>query len=338
MLKKYLKTLPVFFLLFLIFCFSLFPLSANACNCMCSFSGGAEQYVGAASNNNCSYFWCDASKGLSGSPHCATDSTQQSGPVQFVPQIPIPGYTFDASDSSTRNIANYVKAIYKYLIGIVGIVAAITLMVGGVVWLTAGGSPERVKQAQDYIVGSLTGLVLALGSFLILGMINPALVNFRISGIGTVANVGIDSNKKLQENLDEAAKQCPNGNPIGNIIGANCATVCPDGVESSNTFTISGSEFLCCVCKNISGPCFDNIGGNPINKPDGTSCLKLDGKNGICKDGQCIKDPNCGQPNKFCGQNISSLNPAEAECCSKCCNGGCKAGGGVFGVFQAVCK
>jgi len=194
MLKNPLNTLPIFYLLFLIFCFSLFPLSANACNCMCSFSGGAEQYVGTASNNNCSYFWCDASKGMSGSPHCATDSTQQSGPVQFVPQIPMPGYTFDASDSSTRNIANYVKAIYKYLIGIVGITAAIMLMAGGIVWLTAGGSPERVKQAQDYIVGSLTGLGLALGSFLILATINPALVNFRISGLQTVAGDANSSN------------------------------------------------------------------------------------------------------------------------------------------------
>ena len=113
-------------------------------------------------------------------------------------QIDIPGYVFNEADSSTGNIANYVKAIYKYLIGIVGIVAAIALMVGGVIWLTAGGSADKVGQAKDIISSSLTGLVIALCSFLILGTINPDLVNFKVENIGQIGSKDTSGNNSYQ--------------------------------------------------------------------------------------------------------------------------------------------
>lgn len=206
----------------------LFPLTALACNCMCYYSKGSAQYVGTASDDNCAYFWCDTSSGLSGTPYCADGSSNSSGNV-FSPQITIPGSDFQAGktitvSNNTATIANYVKAIYKYLIGIIGIVACIMLMVGGIVWLTAGGSPEKVKQAQEYIIASLTGLVLALGSFMILGTINPALVNFNISTIKPVSNT-------TDSTATDAKKDCvADGTVCGYWpvkTGSAAATCCP---------------------------------------------------------------------------------------------------------------
>lgn len=106
-----------------------------------------------------------------------------SDPVSFTPQVTIPGSNFIKGqvykiESDTTTLAKYVKAIYNYLLSIVGIAAAIVLMVGGVMWLTAGGSSERVGQAKSWISGSITGLVLALSSYLIMQTINPQLVSF----------------------------------------------------------------------------------------------------------------------------------------------------------------
>lgn len=103
--------------------------------------------------------------------------------LKFEPQISIPGSKFKRGteisiDYSTTFIAEYLKAIYDYLLSVIGIVAAIALMIGGALWLTAGGSNERVSQAKSWITGSLTGLVLALTSYLILRTINPHLVQF----------------------------------------------------------------------------------------------------------------------------------------------------------------
>ncbi len=75
-------------------------------------------------------------------------------------------------------IGQYIAGIYKYAIGVVGILAAVVLMVGGIVWLTAGGSATRVGEAKAWIGASLTGLIIALTSYMILYQINPKLTQF----------------------------------------------------------------------------------------------------------------------------------------------------------------
>ncbi|MFA6106055.1 MAG: pilin [Patescibacteria group bacterium] len=277
MLKNPLKIFIISNFLLFIFCFFFFPLIAKAdvYYCCCP---GSNSYVGYSDSNGfcgASDSNCDGSAvrcGLvSQNPQTPQNPSQPSGPVNFTPQIGIPGSQFQpgasiAVSNNTATIAEYVKAIYKYLIGIVGITAAIMLMVGGIVWLTAGGSPERVKQAQDYIVGSLTGLALALGSFLILGMINPALVNFRISGIGTVTSPPPNGNS--QYNGDECS-----------LKGGTCF---PNSCTDNNMDSVSGycpSSGNCCKPKTDQPPVEDCLPPNsctvicmPANRIPGKKC------------------------------------------------------------------
>ncbi len=76
-------------------------------------------------------------------------------------------------------IGQYVVGLYKYAIGVVGILAAVILMVGGIIWITAGGSAGRIGEAKSWIGSALAGLVIALTSYLILYQINPNLVSFK---------------------------------------------------------------------------------------------------------------------------------------------------------------
>lgn len=105
--------------------------------------------------------------------------------VEFTPNVSIPGSSqFQAGVSTTlgssfSSLGSYIKDIYNYLILIVGLVAAIVLMVAGIIWLTAAGNTSRISAAKSWITGSLTGLVLALSSYLILQTINPYLTEFR---------------------------------------------------------------------------------------------------------------------------------------------------------------
>jgi len=117
--------------------------------------------------------------------------TQAAEPLKFTPQIEIPGADKIDSLKPTKEdgktaytvdgnlIGSYIKLFYNYAIGIVGILAAVVLMWGGVVWLTSGGSAERVKSAKEWIGAALSGLVLVLTSYLILSTINPDLVSFK---------------------------------------------------------------------------------------------------------------------------------------------------------------
>ena len=97
------------------------------------------------------------------------------------------GYEIDAG--STVMISNYIRAIYKYAIGIVGIVATVVMMFGGVLWIVAGGNASKVGEAKAWITAALTGLLLALSSYMILYTVNPALISPNIDTLeeGTIA-------------------------------------------------------------------------------------------------------------------------------------------------------
>jgi hypothetical protein len=96
----------------------------------------------------------------------------------------------DPTKKCVKWIGEYIAGLYKYAIGIVGILAAVVLMIGGVIWITAGGNQTRVGEARAWIGASLTGLIIALTSYMILYQVNPDLVNFRAIVIPEVKEMG----------------------------------------------------------------------------------------------------------------------------------------------------
>lgn len=121
-----------------------------------------------------------------------------SDPMKFQPQIGIPGLwsaneVIPLKDNNTSYIAKMIKGFYNYGIGIAGILAAIMLMAGGLVWLTSAGSAEKITQAKNLMSGSVIGLVILFGSWMLLRTINPALVDFKITDINTIDVILINS-------------------------------------------------------------------------------------------------------------------------------------------------
>jgi hypothetical protein len=181
MLKNFLKPILLScYLLSIICCLTTFPRKTLAAD--------------PAANSPLSFFVYPA--------QAISDSSPYWGDFVAPPiQIPIPTVSITKDSVKCEGdyceipwIGQYVAGIYKYAIGVVGIVAAIMLMVGGVRWLTAGGNASAVTDAQSYITGSLTGLVLALLSYTILYTINPALVSFKPIRVKMVEKVAIMSN------------------------------------------------------------------------------------------------------------------------------------------------
>ncbi len=78
--------------------------------------------------------------------------------------------------TKVANFSEYVKLWYNFVLGTVGIVAAVMIMWGGFKWLTSRGESEAIKDAKERIIGAITGLVLAFLSYTILFLINPNLV------------------------------------------------------------------------------------------------------------------------------------------------------------------
>jgi hypothetical protein len=72
-----------------------------------------------------------------------------------------------------RYLARFVKYIYDFALILGVILAFCFLILGGVKWLTAGGNIGRVREAREQIFASLLGLLLLLGSWLILRFFRP---------------------------------------------------------------------------------------------------------------------------------------------------------------------
>jgi len=83
----------------------------------------------------------------------------------------------DLTDSSS--LTEMVKYFYDWGIAIGGIATFIALLFAGFLYLTSTGDPARLREAKDRIVSAFTGLVLLLGSWLILNTINPELTILR---------------------------------------------------------------------------------------------------------------------------------------------------------------
>lgn len=79
--------------------------------------------------------------------------------------------------------AQYISKLYEWGISATGILAAIMIMIGGLLYLTAGGSQERVSNAKSYISNALIGLFLAMTSYLLLQTINPSLLTLKFPKI-----------------------------------------------------------------------------------------------------------------------------------------------------------
>ncbi len=100
-------------------------------------------------------------------------------------------------------LGEYVAGLYNYALGIAGILAAIMLMAGGLLWLISAGDASKITQAKDLIIGAITGLIILAASYLILIQINPGLVNLKSISVSYIPKVelianGSDSDSNLR--------------------------------------------------------------------------------------------------------------------------------------------
>jgi hypothetical protein len=83
-------------------------------------------------------------------------------------------------------LGEYLTWIYNYALKIIGILAAVMLMAGGLLWLISGGDAGKIGQAKEIIIGSITGLIILMSSYLILVQVNPNLVKMNPISIGNL--------------------------------------------------------------------------------------------------------------------------------------------------------
>ena len=188
-------------------------------------------------------------------------------PLNFMPQVSIPNSDFQAGKStvvgtpvstnegtamSSNLLGRYVLAMYNYGLDIVGILAAIIMMAGGVLWLTSAGNTSKISQAKELMTGSVIGLLILVGAWFLLNTINPNLTQ-----LPTITTLVINEIPyccdAVKGNIEAVKGVCP-GNSQGCASGETCSNsgqvvANSDGNEgaSSNTFScVNTSAKICC--------------------------------------------------------------------------------------------
>lgn len=189
-------------------------------------------------------------------------------PVQaYDVEVPIKEGVTSYDTSEGKAIGAYIKDIYAFAIGAVGIIATVVMMYGGVLWIVAGGNQTKISEAKAWIGAALTGLFLFMTSYMILYLINPNLTIFqpiKPATIGGAAETSPAGTKTIapQGGLDEAAAatqlnnaginydKCASANDtcakldglkpktVNEIIMLKTESKCPSG----STYITSGTE------------------------------------------------------------------------------------------------
>jgi len=110
---------------------------------------------------------------------CVAPSSATSG---YVPLAPLPGMPANYDTSQTSSLGVYLNLMIQIFIGICAVLAVIMIVMGGIEYMTSELISNK-EHAKEKIRGAIFGLLLALGAYLILYMINPNLLKTDLSSL-----------------------------------------------------------------------------------------------------------------------------------------------------------
>ncbi len=96
-------------------------------------------------------------------------------------------------------MAQYINVIYSWGIRFAALFAVLIMIIGGVMYVSAGstGNQQTVTKAKTMIASALFGMVVLVGTYTILSLVNPDLLKLNSLGLQTIATLEFDANSPL---------------------------------------------------------------------------------------------------------------------------------------------
>lgn len=92
----------------------------------------------------------------------------------------------EGAPKPTEGIPQYIRYIFVFSLGAVGIIAFIAIIMAAFGYVTSVGNPQKAAASKDKIFSALLGMLLLFASYLLLNIINPDLLRFK----ETIVKVG----------------------------------------------------------------------------------------------------------------------------------------------------
>lgn len=124
--------------------------------------------------------------------------------------------------------ADWIHYIFIFALAIVGLAIIYTLVYAGIEWMTAGDNSGRMSDARSRIKDAVIGLLILLGSYIILNTINPDLLTLKRNIIQVdIGKSGGVSQRKKDGQICYNNFECESGKcdtTAGNVFAAGkCA-------------------------------------------------------------------------------------------------------------------
>ncbi|OGF31438.1 hypothetical protein A2533_01835 [Candidatus Falkowbacteria bacterium RIFOXYD2_FULL_35_9] len=129
---------------------------------------------------------------------------------------PVSGLT--GQDVNFPWISQCVVGLYKYFVVFGALLSVLLIIIGGILYLTAGFSAKNVETGKSMVLKSLYGLIILLSSFVILLAINPDLTNPSSLSVNLIS-------EKIIENAIVDLADAQDSSAIAATSGAACKTI-----------------------------------------------------------------------------------------------------------------
>ncbi len=83
----------------------------------------------------------------------------------------------DAPGETSAEVGSYVKYIFNFAFGLLGVVLFGSLVYAGFLYLISAGNPEKRSEAKNRIIAAFLGAILLLSFYVILNTINPDILD-----------------------------------------------------------------------------------------------------------------------------------------------------------------
>lgn len=222
----------------------------------------------------------------------------------YTPLESVPGFEGTSSD-----LKGFIESIYQFGIWTVGIAAVLMLTIGGFMYMVSAGNTSKTGIAKGIITDAILGLIIALGAYLILYVINPDLVKITLSmrSLGTGISTGETCNDVCSGKEEGAS--CPCNGSNGKCESGTCKVV-----DACTTACSGRAEGADCSCSNLSGKC--ESGRCKIDVGSGCSAIVSVAQTMrsccYCNPDNGMKN-SCSNPGK-CARNGCSGSPAYTDC------------------------
>lgn len=240
-----------------------------------------------------------------------TSSAAPSTQPAFItpdPGIDVPGLTFSPTPQVTKGVvsipflAQYIAAMYNYLIGVALIVAAVMLVYGGFRYVL-GATVGDIKTGKEIVFNALVGLGLVLGAFTLLRMVSPPAATLKPLEVMVVKRDPMDD--WFTENgttyPDSPTNFPPNETPQSAIPAPAEAETAGTAVQQEQPVPLSPTDQVdisgisydsgSTSCKNIAKYCYtsDAKNADTFEKKQKVLAKAVLGFNKVCiQNGRCV--------------------------------------------------